>query len=596
MAVHPPRYSALIALSLCLLACRLYISRVEENTALVNTLPPPIVSVQASTPISTQVPTPTRTPEPTLVPTSTPAPSFAKSSNVMAFITAPKGRVAQAYVILSAYGGAPENPITEISGRLGPAEFVCPGAQCLLPVYADSIITFQARTRSGESSEVVSATIRRNWSADGYTVWVESLFPVVIFSDYCSSVWELEAAPRPSWAVFPQSPMELSTSRELHYLAGQLIANGVVNAEDCPGSGLTPSGPNTCGLERAAQAMLDWQNQYDYHFWQAGKEQGVPPILLKTLIGRESQYWPMSQRFFLDEYGLAQINELGADVALRWDMNLYQDICNQTLLECPASYYRLRSSLRAMLRGTLLQKVYADCPTCSHGVDMTKALESIPINALILRYNCNDVHFVLDKYDYSASYEDYWKFTMVAYHSGINCLDFAIHDVARAGWDLTWSQVADKLRCTGSREYVETFWDDLEAFQTYQLTTDRREVGGTLAVLLPTQTPAPTPTVALSQAKIRVQVYVDVNGNDLPEAAERVNGILVLLEFPDSAPITSSTTNGEAVFDLSGYPVNMGVKISLPDFYRSQWLTLPAEGELLVTFKFASYPLPTVLP
>ena len=355
-------------------------------------------------------------------------------------------------------------------------------------------------------------------------------------------------------------------------------------------------GPNPCGLERTAKAMLEWQNQYNFDFWLAGLEQGVPPILLKTLIEHESQFWPMSQRYFLDEYGLAQVNELGTDVALRWDIDLYQNVCSQTLMDCPASYYRLRPSLRAMLRGSLLSQLYVDCPTCPYGVDLEKTIESIPTNTMILRYNCNDTKFILDKYDYGAGYEDYWKFTMVAYHSGINCLDYALSNVTRTGWDVTWTQVADQLKCSGAREYVEELWMELETFEDHRLPADLAGVGLAPPILVPTQTPVPTPTVALSRAIARVQVFADANGDGLPQDSEWVNGVQVLLQFANGIESIGSTVNGEVVFDLTGYPIGMGVTVSLPSFYRSEWLIIPAEGEALVTFKFTEPVFPTALP
>ena len=259
----------------------------------------------------------------------------------MAFITAPVGVVPQPYVILTSYGATEEDPVKEIQGKLGLVDFSCPGAKCLLSVEFDNTLAIRAITQAGLASQEVRATVRVNRLEDGFEVSVESLNPAVLFTDYCAGVWEQSGVQSPNWGVFPQSPTELATNKEFHYLASQLIANGVVDASDCPGGGLSQTGPNSCGLDRAAEAMLVWQNQYDYNIWLAGRDQEIPPILLKTLIERESQFWPMSQRFFLDEYGLTQVNELGTDVALRWDIDLYLNICSQTLFDCPGSYYRL---------------------------------------------------------------------------------------------------------------------------------------------------------------------------------------------------------------------------------------------------------------
>lgn len=514
----------------------------------------------------------------------------------MAFMTAPKGIVDQPYVILSTYGATEEDPVKEIRGKIGLVDFSCPGSECILSVLSDNVLTIRAITQAGAFSPEVSGTVRVNRFENQFEVSIQSISPAEIFTDYCAGVWEISGGQPPTWAVFPQSPTELATNKELHYLAGQLITSGAVDARDCPGGGLDQTGPNSCGLERTAEAMIEWQNQYDYNLWLAGKDQEIPPILLKTLIERESQFWPMSQRFFLDEYGLTQVNELGTDVALRWDIDLYLNICSQTLFDCPGSYYRLSRSNRAMLRGSLLSLLYADCPTCQYGVDLEKAQDSVPLTALILRYNCNDTKLVLDKYDYLASYDDYWKFTMVAYHSGINCLEYALNNIVRGGWQATWSQVAEELKCSGAREYVDQFWAELETFEENQMIANQAVVEVAPVAPLPTPTFIPTPTIALSRAKIRVQVYSDTNGNGIPEASEMANDVDVLVQFVDGNELFGRTVNGEANFDLTGYPVGMGMTISLPSFYRTEQMTVPPDGETLVTFKFTGPPFPTALP
>jgi hypothetical protein len=601
MAVHPPRYLVLVIFSFSFLACNLFTRGIAENPPAEQT-PSPTISIQASAPAPTVAqtpePTPTIVPVNLFAPTATPIPVEIPltEKSLMTFITAPKGTLTEPYVILSAYGASEKDPVKEIKGKLGLVDFSCPGSRCLLPVSFDNTISASARTESGKASPEVSATVRINRVENGAEVSIESLNPSEIFTDYCAGVWEMGGVQSPSWAVFPQSPAELATNKELHYLASQLIANGVVDAKDCPGGGLSQTGPNSCGLERTAQAMVEWQNQYDFNLWLAGRDQEVPPILLKTLIQRESQFWPMSQRFFLDEYGLTQVNELGTDVALRWDIDLYLNVCSQTLFDCPGSYYRLSPGNRAMLRGSLLSVLYADCPTCPYGVNLTKAQDSVPLTALILRYNCNDAKHVLEKYDYLASYEDYWKFTLVAYHSGINCLDHALQNIVREGWQITWDQIAAELKCTGAKDYVDQFWAELTTFEENQMIANQGAPELAPVVPLATPTLVPTPTMALSSATIRVQVYADINGNGLPEPAEMANDVEVLLQFADGTQSSGRTENGEVAFDLTGIPVGMGMTISLPSFYRTEQMTVPPAGETLVTFKFTGPPFPTALP
>jgi hypothetical protein len=116
-------------------------------------------------------------------------------------------------------------------------------------------------------------------------------------------------------------PFQLNTRKTLHTLATQLILSGIVETNDCPAGGLSLSldWPTACGLERASTAMIAWQNQFDEHIWLASRDQGIPPKVLKTLIEIESQFWPGNSRFYIDEIGLGQINQLGLDVLLRQD-------------------------------------------------------------------------------------------------------------------------------------------------------------------------------------------------------------------------------------------------------------------------------------
>ena len=244
----------------------------------------------------------------------------------------------------------------------------------------------------------------------------------------------------------------------------------------------------------------------------------------------------------------------------------------------------------------MLSLLYADCPTCKYGVDLAKAQDSVPLTALILRYNCNDTKHVLDKFDYLASYEDYWKFTMLAYHSGIACLDNALRNIVREGWQVTWSQIADEIKCSGGKDYVEQFWAELETFQEHQVIANQGGVELAPEAPVPTPTLVPTPTIASSTAKIRVLVYADINGDGQPDPSEMANDVDVLLQFADGSELSGRTVNGEAAFDLTGYPIGMGLTISLPSFYRTEQMTVPPDGETRVTFKFTGPPFPTALP
>ena len=70
----------------------------------------------------------------------------------------------------------------------------------------------------------------------------------------------------------------------------------------------------------------------------------------------------------------------------------------------------------------------------------------------------------------------------------------------------------------------------------------------------------------------------------------------VLLTTSNNEEIRQRTVNGITVFDMTGYPPGLGITVSLPGLYRSESLTLPEQGEVLVTFMFEQPVLPTSLP
>lgn len=96
------------------------------------------------------------------------------------------------------------------------------------------------------------------------------------------------------WLYMPKLGSELATNEYYGYLAGQLIKAGAVDASDCPLNGLWPNGyANSCGLEKSHQLSVRLQNIYDDDILTAGKNVGIPPVMLKQLIRYESQFWPV---------------------------------------------------------------------------------------------------------------------------------------------------------------------------------------------------------------------------------------------------------------------------------------------------------------
>ncbi|HEY3372514.1 MAG TPA: hypothetical protein VGK10_16790, partial [Prolixibacteraceae bacterium] len=286
-----------------------------------NIQPGDVSAINTATPTQSQViGTPALpTSAPALEPLNTPLPpiqfSDITSSRLEAFLRVPKGIVPTPYIILSGYQSltSDSGPVT-LSGVIQDKSFFCPSSPCSVEFPESALVSFHAQNSRGDKSEEIQANIQVTRMTDGFAVTVISLSKYVIFSDACGTIWQNAEEIPPFWARFPQDPGELNTEKSLHYLAAKLMTSGVVDARDCPGNGFDGNAPNPCGLERVKDQMTAWQNQYDFNILLFSKDEHIPPIILKTLIEVESQFWPISQRFFVDEIGLGQINQLGIDV------------------------------------------------------------------------------------------------------------------------------------------------------------------------------------------------------------------------------------------------------------------------------------------
>ena len=121
------------------------------------------------------------------------------------------------------------------------------------------------------------------------------------------------------WLYVPESADQLYTEEPYFFLAGQLIASKAVDASICPSGGLMYNGyANACGMAAALPTVIIVQNMPNEPILQAWKEVGVPPVLLKQLIRRESQFWP-SLYIPIEsdgnyEYGLGHITVISTDI------------------------------------------------------------------------------------------------------------------------------------------------------------------------------------------------------------------------------------------------------------------------------------------
>ena len=553
---------------------------------------------------------------------SLPTSSSVLPTGLYAFIEAPKGLVPKPYVILTAFSGLPRSVSVTIRGYVNSDQFICTQSPCQIELQTSSRFVFAAYAETGESSETVFASVSVTQETNGYLVTIDSVSQFTLFNNACSIAWGVSDAANVPWDDFVQFPYQLHTKKTLHTLVTQLILNGIVDAHDCPAGGLSLglNWPTACGLERATPKMIEWQNQFDDHIWLASRDQGIPPKVLKTMFEIESQFWPGNARFYLDEFGLGQLNQLGVDVLLRKDPSLFQSVCPGVLSNCATSYLSLSPEQQAMIRGAVVRLVDASCADCQYGFDLNKAKESVALFARLLKANCQQVQAILDVSitpdrdadaatataavatiaaggnTESTSYDDLWRFTFLSYHSGLSCFQQAVVATHKAKQPINWENIAKRLKCKGAENYVNGFMNNLASFDFYLLDTNNPNTVVVGPTIIPTQTAMPTPTPYISTARVRVQVFIDRNGNKSPDAGEWLDAVPVLLETSTNQQITKRTENGIAIFDMTGLTPGISVNVSLPGLYRSQRFDLPQQGEVTVTFMFEQPPLPTTIP
>lgn len=569
----------------------------------------------------------TSTPPPSLTSTGLPftnpsSPLGLPSVDLYTFIQAPTRSVVRPYVILTAFASIPRTGSVEIRGFINAQEFICTESPCAVYLQASSRLIFRAYANTGESSEEVIASVSVNQSLNGYLVTIDTVSQFTSFTDACANIWGKRDEDNASWDNFVQFPFQVNTNKTLHALTARLILNGVVNASDCPAGGLSLglNWPTACGLEKGSGTAIAWQNQFDGYIWLASRDQGIPPKIMKSLLEYESQFWPGNSRYYIDEVGLGQINQLGVDVLLRRDPTYYQKVCPSILSDCARSYASLAPSQQAQIRGAVVNLVDATCPACENGVDLDKAKQSISLVASLLKANCQQVDDIVKrpyKPDTDADaatatavaatvvaggsspttdYEDLWKFTLASYHSGVSCFQDAVLATKKNRVPVIWENVSKELKCKGGADYVNGYWDNVVVFDYYLYEPSDLLSVMAAPTIVPTRTPVPTPTVYISNARIIVQVYMDRNGNGAPDDGEWIDAMTVQVSVSNSEQITQRTINGIAIFDLSGYPPNSGIDVSLPGLYRNETFLLPEQGDVTIVFKFDQPVLPTSLP
>ena len=370
----------------------------------------------------------------------------------------------------------PNENIIRIEGTYDGQSFYCDETDICkfrIPETDDdgATVEFWSYSSYGDSSPVFKAQIRVQLVDEGdpdQLYWyVDVLSPQWQGTPVatCSDSWGVfpPVGGAPEWLSTPTQSEELSSDIPYTYLAANLILQGIVDASSCSDGGLTPGNVvNQCGLEKARDAVTEWQNQFDELILTTAKETSVPARLIKNLFARESQFWPgIFQE--VGDTGLGQLTENGADTTLFWNRSFYNQFCPLIMDAdiCGMGYMNLTEDEQIMLRGALVSSVDASCEECPLGLDLTQADFSVSVFAHSMIANCEQAGQVV--YNYTgkspgdaATYEDLWKFTLVNYNAGGGCLAEAISNAQARVPELTWETVSPYLTgaCSSAVDYV----------------------------------------------------------------------------------------------------------------------------------------------
>lgn len=389
----------------------------------------------------------------------------------------PENRCAEAPVLLlTGQEPLPNERITGIRGLIGGQPFFCDGDICRLQLgttpLEGTLVEFWAESSFGDSSERFSAQVRvldtgviQEPGGGGYYVDVISSQWMGAELESCVRIWEAfpSVGGPPTWLTTPDDIAWMASGEPYYYLAGRLIAQGVVDASSCSTGGMQANGyADACGLDKSREIIDGWQDQFDSRIIEVARVTGVPAQLMKNLFAQESQFWPGVFRVPY-EFGLGQITDNGAETVLLWNDTFFEQFCPLVLADdaCDEGYLGLQDPEQALLRGAVATTAKADCPECQDGIDISNAKFSVSLFANTLKANCSQVGQIV----YNAtsqvagtmsSYEDLWRFTIANYHAGPGCLSYAIHTAWGTSDTLNWENVSKNFStaCQGVVPYV----------------------------------------------------------------------------------------------------------------------------------------------
>lgn len=513
-------------------------------------------------------------------------------------LDAPAGPVDQPYITISAVEPVSGYEITGIHGTLGDIPFNCPVAICDLQFNNDSQITYWASSSLGDESKKATITARITQDSKGYYISINNRIPLVQYSDACADIWGTKLIPPVApWAYLPQSPADLSTQANLYLLAGQLISHGIVDTKTCPGNGLIAIGtPNACGIEAAKPMIISWQNRFDPEIWEASRQLEIPAWLIKSVLELESQFWPANIKYNAVEYGLGQVNLYGADTALHWDPDLGTMVCHDLVYNCNQNYISLSPENKLILQGGLIRMLNAECPNCPYGIDINLANQSINPLAQILRSQCRQTASILSSQTSALNYDNLWRFSMVGYHSGYQCLEDAVTNVTERRETLDWDHLASYLEadCPGSVAYVDDLFNLIYSNSNLSHPISPTIQGPHFIAILQRKPPSnPHPLVS---GVLKVIVYMDYDGDKKIDENEKLNSLKVEVTFADQTTTTDMTVNGEVNINYTNQVGGSPVKVTLPLVYQEMSFNIPANGITTLIFRLAPPNLPSGLP
>ena len=338
-----------------------------------------------------------------------------------------------------------EHQILNISGNVGAHPFECLGSSCqilIAPTGPRGIeIKFQAL--STISDDPTPANII-------YIRYLSPAIPEMVDQHNGTAAQQIWGSfPEPGQHIDWLRPQARASQVGYSYLAGRMIAAGLVDCSSCYNSGLLwiNGYASMCGLATAWPEVVNYQNRLDWEINQVAAEVGIPGQLLKNLIGIESQFWDDQHINWgaAGEAGLGQLTHNGADTLLLWDLELYQAVCLPWFgPECSFSYSRLDDWQRSVLQNEIMTE------------------PGLEILARALLANAAQAGQIIRDQTGSRpgeflDHQDLWRAALVNYNAGPGCLKAGLRDMIKAGYNPSWGSLAASLGavCPAAPGYVE---------------------------------------------------------------------------------------------------------------------------------------------